>query len=240
MGSQIKSTFKFLASLLLVVAAGSQASQSYLTDSRGMAALSTNGECVRTGVWNASERLEGCDVEPDRIILLPGPDGKVGAVIVESDAGSKVLDKAYAAVDVDDAGTLQAKTESAASVEARYGNVLAAQPRRPESFILKFESGSATELTKESLQTVKTLENTLTDWPAPEIRVTGHTDTVGKLETNDRLSLQRAGTVVDILISQGVDKNLIESAGRGEREPLVPTQDNVPEARNRRVEINIR
>jgi len=240
MDSRIKNSFSFIPFLLLLIAVSTQASQGYVTDSRGAPFLSGSGECVRTSFWKSSERLEGCDAVPDRIILLPGPDGKVGAVVVETDVGSKVLDQAYAAVDVDAAGTLQSKVESAASVGARYGTVLAAQPRRPESFILKFESGSATELTRESLQTVKTLENTLSDWPAPEIRVTGHTDTVGKLETNDRLSLQRAETVVDILIRQGVDKQLIESAGRGERELLVPTQDNVPEARNRRVEINIR
>ena len=224
----------FLASAVL------HANQSYLTDSRGIAALSSNGKCVRTGVWKSSQPMEGCDVIPDRVILLPGPDGKVGSVVVETEAGKEILDQAYAAVDVDNAGKLETKIEDAASVQARYAAVLAAQPRRPQSFILKFESGSATDLTQESQQTVLKIEKVLADWPAPEILVTGHTDSVGNLEANDRLSLKRAKTVEKFLIEQGVDAKLIESAGRGEREPLVPTADNVAEPQNRRVELSIR
>jgi outer membrane protein OmpA-like peptidoglycan-associated protein len=38
----------------------------------------------------------------------------------------------------------------------------------------------------------------------------------------------------------GIAADRIRVAGRGEREPLVPTADEVAEARNRRVEINVR
>jgi len=38
----------------------------------------------------------------------------------------------------------------------------------------------------------------------------------------------------------GVPAERIVIAGRGEREPIVPTADNVDEPRNRRVEINVR
>ena len=76
---------------------------------------------------------------------------------------------------------------------------------------------------------------------AVDIQVTGHTDTVGSLERNDRLALKRAEAVVDWLIrDSGVDPQMIRAVGRGEREPLVPTGDNVAEARNRRVEIFVR
>ena len=80
----------------------------------------------------------------------------------------------------------------------------------------------------------------LAGMPAPEVVVTGHTDRVGPLEANDRLSLARANVVRDILVAAGMDRSLISVAGRGEREPLVATADEVAEAANRRVEIKLR
>ena len=76
--------------------------------------------------------------------------------------------------------------------------------------------------------------------PAFEVMVIGHTDTVGGLEANDMLSLKRAATVREILIAAGVPVGKIEIAGRGEREPLLKTADEVAEPKNRRVEISIR
>jgi outer membrane protein OmpA-like peptidoglycan-associated protein len=39
---------------------------------------------------------------------------------------------------------------------------------------------------------------------------------------------------------RGIPNSAINVAGRGEREPVVPTADEVSEPRNRRVEINVR
>ena len=74
----------------------------------------------------------------------------------------------------------------------------------------------------------------------PEILVIGHTDRVGKLEANDSLSVQRAESVKKLLLAAGIAAGSMEVSGRGEREPLVPTADEIAEERNRRVEINIR
>jgi len=63
---------------------------------------------------------------------------------------------------------------------------------------------------------------------------------VGGILYNDRLSLARAGRMRDMLIERGVPAERIQARGRGERELLVPTEDQVREPRNRRVEINVR
>ncbi|HQX60985.1 MAG TPA: OmpA family protein, partial [Burkholderiaceae bacterium] len=75
---------------------------------------------------------------------------------------------------------------------------------------------------------------------APEVTVIGHTDRVGSVADNDQLSVQRAETVRDKLVQAGIAASMITIAGRGEREPAVPTADGVASAENRRVEINIR
>jgi outer membrane protein OmpA-like peptidoglycan-associated protein len=76
--------------------------------------------------------------------------------------------------------------------------------------------------------------------PLPDIVVIGHTDSVGSLASNDKLSLARAERMREIIIALGIPAERIQAAGRGKRELLVPTGDNVSEPRNRRVEIDVR
>jgi outer membrane protein OmpA-like peptidoglycan-associated protein len=76
--------------------------------------------------------------------------------------------------------------------------------------------------------------------PAPDIVVIGHTDTVGNLGYNDKLSLARAERMRELMIGLGIPPGRIQAAGRGKRELLVQTEDNTSEPRNRRVEISVR
>lgn len=68
----------------------------------------------------------------------------------------------------------------------------------------------------------------------------GHTDRVGSVQFNDALSLRRAQKIRDDLVQLGVAAEQIQVAGRREREPLVATEDEIAEPRNRRVEISVR
>lgn len=176
---------------------------------------------------------------PDRIVLLPGPDGKVGKVVVNAKGGERLLDSAYAGAEIATTGQIAAVTESEASVRTRFGAALDARPMRPVSFRVHFVSGRD-ELTADSQPTIAAMKKELTQRPAPEIAVIGHTDRVGGVEANDKLSLRRAEAVKQILMHEGVPATSIDAAGRGEREPLVPTADEVAEPRNRRVEIEVR
>ena len=76
--------------------------------------------------------------------------------------------------------------------------------------------------------------------PGGEIVVTGHTDSVGPLEANDQLSLQRASAIRDMLVERGFNAARVDAVGRGDREPVVAAPDNTAEPRNRRAEITIR
>jgi len=70
--------------------------------------------------------------------------------------------------------------------------------------------------------------------------VIGHTDKVGTDAYNDALSRQRAEVVRKALLARGIAQDNVVAIGRGKREPIVPTADGVAEARNRRVEIQVR
>jgi outer membrane protein OmpA-like peptidoglycan-associated protein len=100
--------------------------------------------------------------------------------------------------------------------------------------------GSSDTLTPESLLEFDKVKADLAARLAGEIRVIGHTDRVGSVQSNDAFSIKRAIAVRELLVGAGVNPAVIETAGRGEREPLVPTEDEVAEAKNRRVEVSVR
>lgn len=174
----------------------------------------------------------------ERVVLLPSGDGAPGAVVVRDQAGEIRLDQPYAALK----RTLdsnQVYQSSPQEVSERYGQTLAVQPPRPSAYVLYFETGGNV-LTAESQAALDVIRKEIAERPASEARVIGHTDRVGSADGNDRLSLKRAELIRDVLIESGVDAGKLEAVGRGERDPLVPTADEVDEPRNRRVEISVR
>jgi len=184
--------------------------------------------------------LGGCAApnHRDLVVLLPDKDGKVGTVLVQSPKGSAVLNSAYASALSTPEG-VQQQTASKSEIGDVFGGALAAQPPRPVSLVIYFESGTD-DITERSKQEVKRLLAEMARRPAPDITVIGHTDLVGSDPSNDALSLQRAERVKAMLVSMGVPAERISTAGRGRREPLFKTGTGVPEARNRRVEISVR
>jgi len=183
--------------------------------------------------------LGGCaTVVSDRIILLPQADGRPSAVEVTAGSQTLRLNQPYATAELRD-GRLTPATTTAEAVRATYGALLAQQPARPRSFTVQFEpNGNRLAAGAEAVLTE--MRAALAVLPAAEVVITGHTDRVGSVEANDRLSLARAEAVRDILAAAGVPRSAMSVAGRGERAPVVPTADEVAEARNRRVEIKIR
>jgi OOP family OmpA-OmpF porin len=173
------------------------------------------------------------------VVLVPDAGGKVGAVSVKSAQGETVINNAYASATTTGNAAPVTGSSSAAQVQQTFGETAKALPPPPVSFTLNFLEGRD-EYTPESRQTAEAVLRELAKRPAAEITVIGHTDRVGAVEYNDKLSLQRAERVRADFIKRGVAERSISVAGRGEREPLVATADEVAEARNRRVEINIR
>ena len=182
--------------------------------------------------------LAGCAGPRERIVLLPDQDGKVGAIEVRTAAGTAELKEAYAVARVEGDKVAAEKTDAAA-VAQRYGSVLDGLPARPLRHTLHFEFGSD-RLTAASRAQVPGIQADLRQFPAPEVVVIGHTDAVGDAAINDRLSLERANRVRDILVEAGIPRDQIQTAGRGFREPLFPAKAGTPEPRNRRVEIKLR
>ena len=182
--------------------------------------------------------LAGCAAPQGNVVLLPARDGKATAVVVTQAEQSLTLDQPYAAARLTRRGP-QPFVATADLVRGQFGAALAALPAPAERFTLYFVEGKD-ELTDDSKAAVDTVLAAIARRPFPDVLVVGHTDSVGSDAVNDPLSRQRAAVMRQALLARGLPADNISVAGRGKRELVVPTADNVSEPRNRRVEIQVR
>ena len=118
-----------------------------------------------------------------------------------------------------------------------WANLMSWTPFAPRVYVMYFVEGT-TDLTPESLPILEALRAAAK--PDSEVQITGHTDTTGADEVNDKLSLDRAVEIRAALVKQGLPFENAKVVGRGERELRVPTDDEVSEGANRRVEVILR
>ncbi len=182
----------------------------------------------------------GCAAKGTSVVLLENPDGTLGQVLVSNDIGQQTLDGARQSTS---ATATQAPKEPRVleqqEIERDFGQALQSLPEAPLSFLLYFETGTSI-LTHESQQMPARILEAIAGRRSNDIRVIGHSDRVGAMDVNARLSLERAMTVRDTLIRAGVDERMIQVFSHGEGNPLIPTADEVPEPLNRRVEVLVR
>jgi outer membrane protein OmpA-like peptidoglycan-associated protein len=103
---------------------------------------------------------------------------------------------------------------------------------------VNFKTGSA-ELTAASLPLLNDAAGALKRHPDITIEVGGHTDSVGGAKTNKELSQKRAASVMEYLISKGIDSDKITAKGYGEEVPIANNRTENGRASNRRVELKI-
>jgi outer membrane protein OmpA-like peptidoglycan-associated protein len=180
----------------------------------------------------------------DMIVLLPDPDGRVGVLNVKTKGGSQILDKPGYATQVEDPSKppIVPKTVDEKEIEGVFGPALSAQPDptgRFVLFILYFESDT-TKLTNESKELLPEVVRTIKTRKSNEVYVVGHTDRVGTEAYNIKLSSRRAYYIRDLLVFRGIKSSALIVLFHGEAMPLVYTEDEVAEPRNRRVEVFVR
>lgn len=77
----------------------------------------------------------------------------------------------------------------------------------------------------------------LNQQPAMEVRIVGHTDNTGSDAINLPLSVNRAQSARDHLVTRGVAASRIRIEGRGASEPIADNSTEAGRARNRRIDI---
>jgi OmpA-OmpF porin, OOP family len=187
--------------------------------------IATTG-CARTGVT-----------------MFAGEHGENGAVAVldpKTGVERGLIDRANSRAGIA-AGQkkVTARALSQAEADRRYGALLADIPEAPKLFVLYFREGS-TDLIDDSNALVPELFQEMKRRSGADVQIVGHTDTVGDGPANDALSVKRAEQVQAMLVAMGMAPGIVRATGRGEREPLEPTGDNVASIFNRRVEVYVK
>ena len=176
------------------------------------------------------------------VTMFPGEKGELGAVAVldpETGADVAVLDTPNSRTGVNGGRSVSMKAMSADALNAKFGDLLSQVPEVPKLFVLYFREGS-TELVDESNALIPELFEEMKRRPGVDVQIVGHTDTVGDGGGNDALSVKRAQAVQLMLVAMGMMPDIVRSTGRGERELIEPTGDNVASLFNRRVEVYIK
>lgn len=183
--------------------------------------------------------LGGCATSS--LVLLPDDEGSQGAVaVLEADGkpSQAVIADGNSRTKLGDA-TPTSQPLGNKGLKAQEAALLTQLPPPPKSFTLYFELGGVTP-TPQSAGALEALRAEIASRSGPAVEVTGHTDTVGSAEENDRLSQQRAEEVLNWLVGRGFDRSLMTATGRGERDLKEPSIDNFSSAANRRVEVIVR
>lgn len=179
-----------------IASAHEVAKEGYLIDTRGSLVKNNYNECWRTGYWTPAMAIEECD--PD---LVKKADNKV--------ADAKAPDAAPA----------QAPAAAPAPVAGPEKSAFAPITLQAET-LFNFDKANLRAEGKKQLD--DQVVSKMKEYPQVEVvLVTGHTDRIGSDAYNQKLSQRRADALKAYMVSQGVEANRIETAAKGESEPVV-------------------
>lgn len=101
---------------------------------------------------------------------------------------------------------------------------------------ITFDVGKAV-IKPESMGEINRIVKLMTDDPSLRFEVQGHTDNTGNAASNQTLSEQRAGAIVQKLIEMGISADRLTAVGKGQTNPLADNSTDEGRAKNRRVEF---
>ncbi len=102
-----------------------------------------------------------------------------------------------------------------------------------------FPSGSA-EFKPESTDRIDRVADLLKERDSLRLQIIGYTDDRGNERANERLSMQRADAVKQMIVSRGgIAADRVEAMGKGEADPVASNDTEDGRAQNRRVELLI-
>jgi outer membrane protein OmpA-like peptidoglycan-associated protein len=113
-----------------------------------------------------------------------------------------------------------------------------------EGIQVTFESGllfdyDSDRIKPAAAENLRSLAQSLNNYPNTDLVIVGHTDNVGSDEYNADLSQRRSRAAANYLASLGVNPNRLRTYGRGETEPVAANTTDAGRQQNRRVEVAI-
>jgi outer membrane protein OmpA-like peptidoglycan-associated protein len=187
-----------------------------------VAGLADMGGCPDSDGDGITDKRDGCPTEA-------GPRGNRGCPWPDAD-GDSVVDKddncPNEAGTVANGGCPEAPSEAVQDKLASYAKTI------------NFDYGKAS-IKDEANKTLQAIVEILVQYPNANFVVEGHTDSVGSKGFNQKLSEERAASIVEFLTSNGVDAARLSSVGFGETSPVASNDTKEGMAQNRRVEVKL-
>lgn len=132
-------------------------------------------------------------------------------------------------------------TETADSLKPFLKDIYLQKPQTGSSIIMRniFFDFNQSTLQPESFIELDYLVEFLNNNKEIKIEISGHTDNQGSDEINDKLSLERAQSVYNYVVSKGISPERLTYNGYGKRKPIAENDTEEGRAQNRRTEITI-
>jgi outer membrane protein OmpA-like peptidoglycan-associated protein len=183
--------------------------------------------------------IELIDLEKGEHIGKFDSDSKTGQYLVSLPAG-----KNYGAVAYSE-GFLFESDHFNVSDTAAYSEIIMDINMKPveegSNIILTnifFESGRF-DLKIQSKDILDRVVKLMKDFTTIKVEISGHTDNVGKDDYNQRLSEDRAQSVVDYLVEKKISEDRLTAVGYGKTKPFATNDTAEGRAKNRRIEFKI-
>lgn len=181
----------------------------YVQDARGVIVRDPFGLCWRTGYYTPADAVAGCDAP----LAPPKPEVKEPVVVTPPPPPPQPPKKEEPKPQV-----TSEKVTFAADAFFDFDKAIL----KPEAKV-KLDD----------------MTSKLKDMNLEVIIATGHTDSVGTDEYNQKLSIRRAEAVKAYIISRGIDAKRVFSEGKGEKQPVADNKTKDGRAQNRRVVIEV-
>lgn len=218
---------------------------------------STPDEATKAAAQAAVEALAGVEIVDNQIVIAAARD-------INAEANAALASAGILGVTAVVEGDVATLTGQAANGEQRLAAELAmlniagiesvvnqiTLPPTPAEILtgtvndivlanpIQFSTGSA-DIRSESQPILDQVAQVLAANPNGAVEVGGHTDSDGGADGNRELSQERAQSVVDYLVSKGVDPARLSAVGYGEDAPLVPNDSGDNKRKNRRIEFKV-
>lgn len=191
--------------------------------------------------------LAGCTIDPytgEQKVSKTAIGTGVGAVLGAAVGGKKNRGKGAAIGAALGGGTGYYFDRQEAQLRQTLNNTGVSVTRTPDGIKLNmpgaisFPSGQS-GLMSSFYPVLESVSLVLKEYGDTSIKVSGHTDSTGGADLNQRLSEQRAESVANFLSTQGVARARMQVYGYGPRYPIADNRSESGKAANRRVEIDI-
>jgi outer membrane protein OmpA-like peptidoglycan-associated protein len=191
-----------------------------------------------------ADEKDDCPDEPGNFELNGCPDTDADGVADKDDLCPRVAGQFSGCPDTDGDGVhdgIDACPDRVGAVSNKGCPELKKEEREVLDFAMRavqFELGEA-RLKKESEEVLDQIAAIMNRYPGYQLKISGHTDSIGDADNNKLLSEERAKACYQYLASVGVDVSRIQYEGFGEEKPIADNDRSAGRRKNRRVEFDL-